>query len=146
MVGITRDVDNYCRRCSNQAAKHVTPTKAPLANTSIGWPWQMVAADILGSWTHTGRGGWRVREMKGPLTIEISNGPRIKCVHVNRLHHRLQPAMEEQPVPTKTITPPWQAPQTDHCLYIVDIHMQYYCRSGVRHIHRLCQHQGVPPC
>ena len=47
-VGITRDVDNYCRRCLVcQAAKHVTPTKAPLVNTPIGWPWQMVVADIL---------------------------------------------------------------------------------------------------
>ena len=47
-VGITRDVDNYCRRCLVcQAAKHVTPTKAPLVNTPIGRPWQMVVADIL---------------------------------------------------------------------------------------------------
>ena len=65
------------------------------------------------NWTHTGR-QWKVRVMKGPLTVEISNGPRIKCAHVNRLHHQLQPDIEEQPVSTKTTTSPWQAPQIDH--------------------------------
>ena len=59
-------------------------------------------------------GGWKVRAIKGPLTVEISNGPRIKRVHENGLHQRLQLDMEEQTVPNKTTTPPWQAPTIDH--------------------------------
>ena len=45
-VGIATDVRKVCcTRC--QASKLVSPTKAPLTNTPIRTPWQMLAADIL---------------------------------------------------------------------------------------------------
>ena len=42
------DVNSYCRQCTTcQATKLPTPTPAPLTNTLIGRPWQMVAVDVL---------------------------------------------------------------------------------------------------
>ena len=47
-VSMSDDVNSYCRQCTTcQATKLPTPTPAPLANTLIGCPWQMVAVDVL---------------------------------------------------------------------------------------------------
>ena len=47
-VGIATDVRIFCRNCTTcQTSKLVSPAKAPLTNTPIGRPLQMLAADIL---------------------------------------------------------------------------------------------------
>ena len=40
-------------------------------------------------------GKWKVKSMKSPVTIEITDGKRTKVVHVNRLQPRIQPSVEE---------------------------------------------------
>ena len=45
-------------------------------------------------------GKWKVVEMKGPVTVEITDGRRTKVVHVNRVRHRNQPV--EAPVASNT--------------------------------------------
>eukprot|EP00731_Ephydatia_muelleri_P014297 Em0008g17a len=42
-------------------------------------------------------GNWTVRGVKSPVTVEISDGDRTKVVHTNRLHIRIQPAVNSQP-------------------------------------------------
>ena len=34
-------------------------------------------------------GGWKIKSVKSPVTIEITDGRRTKVVHVNRIRHRL---------------------------------------------------------
>ena len=47
-VGMARDVHSYCTNCTVcQRAKLPSPPRAPLVNTPIGKPWQMLAIDIL---------------------------------------------------------------------------------------------------
>ena len=36
-------------------------------------------------------GNWKVRSVKSPVTMEIMDGKRLRVVHINRLHHRVQP-------------------------------------------------------
>ena len=36
-------------------------------------------------------GQWEIQSVKGAATYEISNGSRVRVVHVNRLRHRYQP-------------------------------------------------------
>ena len=58
-------------------------------------------------------GGWKVKRVLSPLTVEITDGQKIKCVHINRLHHRLQPDLESS-VPEHIHPPNWQPPTVDH--------------------------------
>ena len=45
---MARDVEAYCRQCTTcQQAKLPSPTRAPLTNIPIGWPWEMITVDIL---------------------------------------------------------------------------------------------------
>ena len=47
-VNMARDVDNHCRECIEcQKSKLPLPCKAPMVNTPIGRPWQMIAVDVL---------------------------------------------------------------------------------------------------
>ena len=47
-INVAEDVNTYCRECSAcQAAKLPMPTRAPLTSMLVGWPWQMIAVDIL---------------------------------------------------------------------------------------------------
>ena len=39
-------------------------------------------------------GGWKVKQVMSPPTVEITNGQQNKCVHINRLHHCRQPDLE----------------------------------------------------
>ena len=36
-------------------------------------------------------GNWRFSSVKSPVTMEIMDGKRSRVVHINRLHHRVQP-------------------------------------------------------
>ena len=40
-------------------------------------------------------GNWMISAVKSPVTIEITDGKRKKVVHVNRLHHRVQPGCDK---------------------------------------------------
>ena len=46
--GMAADVQKYCQECSTcQTSKLPSPTRAPMVNTPIGNPWEMLAVDIL---------------------------------------------------------------------------------------------------
>ena len=59
-------------------------------------------------------GKWKVVEMKGPVTVEITDGRRTKVVHINQVRHRDQPF--ETPEYTSNYPQPglWQPGQTEH--------------------------------
>ena len=59
-------------------------------------------------------GGWSVRSVKGPVTVEIEKGPVTKVVHVNRLRHRLQPHSSDKGVADGECTQPLSFSQVDH--------------------------------
>ena len=67
-------------------------------------------------------GNWTVRRVKSPVTVEISDGDRTKVVHTNRLHIRIQPAVNSQPgiVPNPATSAnssaheSWEPPGVDH--------------------------------
>ena len=64
-------------------------------------------------------GNWVVTACKSPVNVEISNGPRKRVVHINRIRHRIQPDMQrpvEDALPEENQGGPlhWQAPQVDH--------------------------------
>ena len=47
-MGMSKDVQLYCTNCTVcHKAKPPLPPRAPLVNTPIGKPWQMLAIDIL---------------------------------------------------------------------------------------------------
>ena len=55
------------------------------------------------------------------VTVEISDGDRTKVVHTNRLHIRIQPAVNSQPgIVSNPVTPAnssaqsWEPPGVDH--------------------------------
>ena len=58
-------------------------------------------------------GGWKFKQVMSPLTVEITNGQKNRYVHINRLHHRIQPNLES-PVTEQTPSPTWQPPTVDH--------------------------------
>ena len=47
-INMATDIAEHCRQCVKcQQSKHNMPQGAPLQNTPIGQPWQMVAVEIL---------------------------------------------------------------------------------------------------
>ena len=58
------------------------------------------------------KGGWRVTEMKSPVTVEITNDQQTRLVHINRLRRRIQ--LSWQSVVQQNSTTEWTAPQIDH--------------------------------
>ena len=38
-------------------------------------------------------GGWKVKAIKNPISVELMDGRRAKVVHVNRICHRMVPSM-----------------------------------------------------
>ena len=60
-------------------------------------------------------GGWKVKSVKSPVTIEISNGRKSKVVHSNRLQHRFQaaPNSSESTVTNSTVLS-WTPLQVEH--------------------------------
>ena len=61
------------------------------------WTWCGCRYPQQASWIHRWEGNWTVRSVKSPVTVEISDGDRTKVVHINRLHIRIQPAVNSQP-------------------------------------------------
>ena len=61
-------------------------------------------------------GGWKISSIKSPVTTEITDGQRIKVVHVNRLRHRFPESGDEQ-LPLSqhdTHSPRWEPPWVEH--------------------------------
>ena len=53
--------------------------------------------------------------VKSPVTVEISDGTRIRVVHTNRLQHRIQvTANSSESTLTKSTTNAWSPPQIEH--------------------------------
>ena len=52
--------------------------------------------------------------------MKICDGKRTGVVHINRLRHRFQPALEEDGVQNEN-SPPWTPPQIEHDMVPCDI-------------------------
>ena len=59
-------------------------------------------------------GRWKVKTIKSPVTIEISDGKRTKVVHINRLQHRYQPSHHNQIEIETSAQQTWNPPGVDH--------------------------------
>ena len=59
-------------------------------------------------------GKWKVVEMKGPVTVQITDGRRTKVVHINRLRHRNQPFEAPEYASNYFQRGVWQPVQTEH--------------------------------
>ena len=61
-------------------------------------------------------GMWIVKAIKSEVNLEISDGVRTKIVHVNRIHHRLQPQPGDDASPADDSEGhnSWVPPQIDH--------------------------------
>ena len=57
--------------------------------------------------------------IKSPVTMEIMDGKRSRVVHINRLHHRVQPDTAATPEVATGNRETWYPPQVEH--FIVDI-------------------------
>ena len=61
--------------------------------------------------------------------MEITDGRRTKVVHVNRLHHRIQPtSVEQDNSETRPPAQEWQPPSIDHIFIAppANVHSQRY--------------------
>ena len=65
-------------------------------------------------------GGWKVQEIKSPVTMKITNGHHSKVVHVNRLRHRIQfqPDEGEDRQCSEGIS--WNPPEIEHSIIPAD--------------------------
>ena len=59
-------------------------------------------------------GNWKISAVKSPVTMEITDGRRKKVVHVNRLHHRVQPGCDKGEKVSADPQTPWTPPQMEH--------------------------------
>ena len=60
-------------------------------------------------------GGWKIKSIKSPVTMEITDGRRTKVVHVNRIRHRLpDPSELTSSPPQDTRSQPWEPPWAEH--------------------------------
>jgi len=59
-------------------------------------------------------GKWTITAVKGLLVMKISNGTTSKVVHVNRLHHILQPSPSNTTVLNIDKPSIWNPPQVEH--------------------------------
>ena len=64
-------------------------------------------------------GNWRISSVKSPVTMEIMDGKKSRVVHINRLHHRVQPDTAATPEVATGNRETWYPPQVEH--FIVDI-------------------------
>lgn len=45
---MAKDVDLHCLECLEcQKSRLPLPSKAPMVDMPVGWPWQMIAVDVL---------------------------------------------------------------------------------------------------
>ena len=61
-----------------------------------------------------GEGRWKVKTIKSPVTIAISDGKRTKVVHIHRLQHRYQPSHHNQIEIETSAQQTWNPPGVDH--------------------------------
>ena len=59
-------------------------------------------------------GNWKISAVKSPVTMEITDGRRKKVVHVNRLHHRVQPGCDKGEKVSADPQTLWTPPQMEH--------------------------------
>ena len=74
-------------------------------------------------------GKWEIKSVKSNITMEITDGRRTKVVHVNRLHHRIQPtSVEQDNSETRPPAQEWQPPTIDHIFIAppANVHSQRY--------------------
>eukprot|EP00731_Ephydatia_muelleri_P034967 Em0088g19a len=62
-------------------------------------------------------GKWKVTRIMSPVTVEISDGNRVRVVHVNRMQPRLQSGTMEQA--EEGHRKPWSPPQVHHFLKMI---------------------------
>ena len=60
-------------------------------------------------------GGWKVTKIKNPVNVQISSGHHSKMVHVNRLHHWIQPNLQDKE-DAQTRAYQWNPPQAEHTI------------------------------
>ena len=63
-----------------------TSTNRSFTPQELVWLSIPVAGKLQPRW----EGKWKVVEMKGPVTVEITDGRRTKVVHINRVRHHDQ--------------------------------------------------------
>jgi hypothetical protein len=51
--------------------------------------------------------------------MQIHDGKKTRVVHINRLRHRFQPALEGEGIQNE-IFPPWTPPQIEHDIVLCD--------------------------
>ena len=58
----------------------------------------------------------RIQSIKSFVNVEITDGSRVRVVHINRIRHRHQPDTAETPPPNKEteVSSGWNPPQIDH--------------------------------
>ena len=59
-------------------------------------------------------GKWKVSQIKSPVTVDISDGCRVKVIHINRLQPGLQEGSREHSIEPEKMHH-WNPPQIDHC-------------------------------
>ena len=64
-------------------------------------------------------GEWKIVKVISPINMQIYDGKRTRVVHVNRLRHRFQPALEGEGVQNENF-PPWTPPQIEHDIVLCD--------------------------
>ena len=52
--------------------------------------------------------------MTSPVTVAISDGKRNKVVHINRLHHRIQPMESDGHAVESSSMQQWRLPEVEH--------------------------------
>ena len=76
-------------------------------------------------------GGWKVAKVISPINLKIHDGKRTRVVHINRVRHRFQPALEE--VQNQT-SPPWTPPLIEHSIVPCDDPVSsHHNPSRIRH-------------
>ena len=60
-------------------------------------------------------GGWKVTKIKSPVNVQISSGHHSKMVQVNRLHHWIQPNLQDKE-DAQTRAYQWNPPQAEHTI------------------------------
>ena len=64
-------------------------------------------------------GGWEILTLHGPTTCTITDGTRIKTVHVNIIQPRTQ--LSSLVTNTGTTQAVWEAPSIEHYVIEVDL-------------------------
>ena len=108
---------NLVEASTRQKIGYVRHTR-PSRQFKIGDPvW--LSMPTAGKLSPRWEGNWRISSVKSPVTMEIMDGKRSRVVHINRLHHRVQPDIAATPEVATGNRETWYPPQVEH--FIVDI-------------------------